>query len=61
MRVSFRNAFPVFFLYSADGRQDLLGSGDHQPAEQAQEALRTLAGVMALDRHTGLDDAPTKG
>lgn len=49
-----------FFLYSADGRQDLLGKGDHQAAEQAQEALGSLAGVMALDRHTDLDDAPAK-
>ena len=47
-----------FPLYSADGRQDLLGKGDHKPAEQTKEALRSPAGVMALDGHTHLYDPP---
>ena len=42
---------------SADSREDLLCKGNHKPAEQAQEALGTLACVMALDRHADLDDA----
>ena len=49
-----------FFLYSADGREDFLCESDHQTAEQAQKTLRALAGVMALDRHTYLDDAPAE-
>lgn len=49
-----------FLLYRADGREDLLCEGNHKPAEQAQEALGSLAGVMALDRHTDLNDAPAE-
>ena len=49
-----------FLLYRADSREDLLCESDHQTAEQAQEALGTLACVMALDRHTDLDDAPAE-
>ena len=44
----------------ADGGKDLLCKCNHNPAEQAQEALGSLAGVMALDRHTDLDDAPAE-
>ena len=51
---------PPFLLYRADGRKDFLCEGDHQPAEQAQEALGTLACIVALDRHTNLDDAPAE-
>lgn len=47
-------------LDGADSREDLLCKGNHKPAEQAQEALGSLAGVMALDRHTDLDDAPAE-
>ena len=49
-----------FLLYGADGGKNLLCKSNHEPAEQAQEALGTLAGVMALDRHADLDDAPTE-
>ena len=44
----------------ADSREDLLCESNHQTAEQAQEALGSLAGVMALDRHADLDDAPAE-
>ena len=44
----------------ADSREDLLCKGNHKPAEQAQEALGTLACVVALDRYTDLHDAPAK-
>ena len=50
----------LFHLDSADGGQDLLGEGDHQPAEQAEEALGALAGVVGLDAHTHLDNAPAQ-
>lgn len=50
----------LFRLDSADGGQDLLGEGDHQSAEQAEEALGTLAGIMRLDAHTHLDNAPAQ-
>ena len=35
----------AFLLYGADSGEDLLCKGNHQAAEQAQEALGTLAGV----------------
>lgn len=47
-----------FLLNRADGRQNLLGKGDHKPAEQTKEALRSPAGVMSLDGHTHLYDPP---
>ena len=59
MRFTLKRITP-FLLYRADGREDLLCKGNHKPAEQAQEALGTLACVMALDRHTDLDDAPAE-
>ena len=49
-----------FLLYGADGGKDLLCKGNHKPTEQTQEALRSLACVMALDRHTDLDNAPAE-
>ena len=59
MRFTVKRITP-FLLYRADSREDLLCKGNHKPAKQAQEALGTLACVMALDRHTDLDDAPTE-
>ena len=50
----------LFVLQRADGAEDFLGEGNHKPAEQTQEALRTPACVMALDGHADLDDAPTE-
>lgn len=44
----------------ADGGKDFLCKGNHKPAEQAQEALGSLAGVMALDRHADLDNTPAE-
>ena len=48
------------FLHHADGGKDLLCKGDKQTTEQAEEALCTLAGIVALDRHTHLHNAPAK-
>ena len=59
MRFTVKRITP-FLLYRADSGKDLLCKSDHQAAEQAQEALGSLAGVMALDRHTDLDDAPAE-
>lgn len=50
----------LFLLDSADGGENLLGKGDHQPTEQAEEALGTLAGVMGLDAHSHLDNTPAQ-
>ena len=47
-------------LHRSDGGQNLLGKGDHQTAEQAEEALRALAGIMGLDGHPHLHDAPAQ-
>ena len=44
----------------ADGGENFFCKGDHQTAEQAQEALGTLAGVMRLDAHAYLYDAPAE-
>ena len=49
-----------FLSHSADGSQDLLGKSDHKPAEKTQEALGSLAGVMALYGHTHLHNAPAQ-
>ena len=50
----------VHTLHRTDQRQDLLGEGNKQATEQAQQALRPLDGVVALDAHTHLHDAPAK-
>lgn len=50
MRFTVKRITP-FLLYRADGGKDLLCESDHKPAEQAQEALGTLACIVALDRH----------
>ena len=59
MRFKVKRITP-FLLYRTDSREDFLCESNHKPAEQAQEALGSLAGVMALDRHTDLDDAPAE-
>ena len=59
MRFTVKRITP-FLLYCADSREDLLCKSNDQSAEQAQEALGSLACVMALDRHTDLDDAPAE-
>ena len=59
MRFTVKRITP-FLLYSADGGEDFFRKGDHDPAEQTQEALGTLACVVALDRHTDLHDAPAQ-
>ena len=48
MRFTMKRITP-FLLYSTDCCKDLLCEGNHKPAEQAQEALGSLAGIMALD------------
>ena len=47
-------------LNRADGGQNLLGKGDHQAAEQAEKPLCALGGVVGLDGHPHLDDAPAQ-
>ena len=59
MRFTVKRITP-FLLYRADSGEDLLRNGDHDPAEQTQEALGSLARVVALDRHTDLHDAPAE-
>ncbi len=44
MRFTVKRITP-FLLYRADSREDFLCESNHKPAEQAQEALGTLAGV----------------
>ena len=46
--------------YHADGGQDLLGEGNEHTAEQAEEALAALAGVVALDAKANLHHAPAQ-
>lgn len=58
--VSHRETHFSLQLHHTNGRQDLLGKGDQQTAEQAQNALRPLAGIVRLDRHTELHDAPAE-
>ena len=48
----------VFSSDRADGGQNFLGKGDHQTTKQAVKALCPLAGVVGLDRHTHLHNAP---
>ena len=60
MNVMPRKQFNHRFLYRTDGGEDFLCKGNHKPAEQTQEPLRTLACVMALDGHTDLHDAPAE-
>jgi len=50
----------IHFLDYADEGQNLLGKGNNQSTEKAEEALRTLACIMALDGHTHLNNAPAK-
>ena len=47
-------------LCHANGGQDFLCKGNQQAAEEAQEALRSLAGVVALDTHAHLHHAPAQ-
>lgn len=46
--------------YHTNGGQNLLGEGDHEAAEQAEEALGALAGVVGLDGHAHLHHAPAQ-
>jgi hypothetical protein len=48
------------FLHGTDERKDLLGKSDYKTAEETEEALRTLARIMALDGHTYLHNTPTQ-
>ena len=58
--VSHRETHFSLQLHHADSRQDLLCKGDQQTAEQAQNALCPLAGVVGLDRHAKLHHAPAE-
>ena len=51
---------PGFLSRHADGGQNLLCKSDNKAAKDAEDALRPLAGVVGLDRHTQLDDAPAQ-
>ena len=53
---------PSLLLFSnrTDGGQDLLCKGDQQAAEQAQKTLCSLAGIVGLDGHTHLHNAPAE-
>ena len=46
--------------YHTDDRQNLLRKGDHEAAEQAEEALGPLAGVVGLKAHAHLHDPPAQ-
>ena len=47
-------------LHRADGGQNLLRKGYNQPAEDAQDPLGPLAGVVGLNAHAELDDTPAQ-
>ena len=55
-----RRIFPCRGSQDADGGKYLLGKGDQEAAEQTQKALGALAGIVGLDGHTDLDDAPAQ-
>ncbi len=46
--------------HHADSGQNLLGKSDEQTTEYAEDALGALGGVVRLDGHTQLDDAPAQ-
>lgn len=50
----------AFHQDRADGTQNFLRKGNHEPTKEAEEALRALAGVMRLDRHADLHNTPAK-
>ena len=58
MRLTVRRIFS--FLHNPNSRQNLLGKGDDQAAEEAEEALGALAGVVALDAHAHLHHTPAQ-
>ena len=55
---------PVAVMYlclrNADQREDLPRKRNHKPASQRQEALASLAGVVALERQADLHHAPAQ-
>jgi len=51
---------PPADLHRADGGQDFFAERDNQAAEHAQDSLSALAGVVGLDAHAQLDDAPAQ-
>ena len=50
----------VHTLHRADQRQNLLGKGNKQATKQTQQPLRPLTGVVALDAHAHLHNAPAE-
>ena len=48
------------FLHGSDERKNFLSKGDYKTAEETEEALRTLACIVALDGHTNLNDTPAE-
>ena len=51
---------PLCWFVSALYGRTLLRKGYHEAAEQAEEALGPLAGVVGLKAHTHLHDAPAQ-
>ena len=51
---------PSLCLHRADGGQNFFREGYNQPAEDAENALGPLAGIVGLDAHAKLDDAPAQ-
>lgn len=50
----------AYFSYYTNQAQDFLGKGNEQPAKKAQKALGSLAGVVALYRHSHLHNTPAQ-
>ncbi len=49
----------MLYSHTNEG-QNLLGKGNQQAAEQAQEAQGALAGIVALDAHIYLHHTPAQ-
>ena len=50
----------VFVSESADASQDLLGKGNQDASKESEQPLGPLAGVVRLDAHAHLHDAPAE-
>ena len=53
-------ALPHGRSHHADSGQNFLGKSDQQAAEHAEDSLGALGGVVGLDGHAQLDDAPAQ-
>ena len=50
----------IHFLDYANKGQNLLGKGNNQSTKQTQKALRALTGIVGLDGHAHLHNAPAE-